>query len=174
MSHSSLARPYGGVGFRGRAERDKHCFGEHLNLSELIRVNRWRDRWKRFRARSNAARTTGVGNVLLGRPPLPRVYHNCCLDARGFRARHVHVHQCRTRTRMRVGLLRGTCKSDSPRFIKPVTMSAVQIRPCTHKSRLVSSGWLMSALPPKGDIHQRIEHVCFVPCVDGSRLASQT
>jgi hypothetical protein len=36
-------------------------------------------------------------------------------------------------------------------------------RPCTRKSRLVSSGWSMSALPPKADIRQRIEHVCFVP-----------
>jgi hypothetical protein len=31
------------------------------------------------------------------------------------------------------------------------------------KSRLVSSGWSMSALPPKADIRQRYEHVCFVP-----------
>ena len=29
------------------------------------------------------------------------------------------------------------------------------LRPCTHKSRLVSSGWSMSALPPKADIRQR-------------------
>ena len=29
----------------------------------------------------------------------------------------------------------------------------------------------MSALPPKADIRQRIEHVRFVPCVDGSLLA---
>ena len=36
-------------------------------------------------------------------------------------------------------------------------------RPCTHKSRLVSSGWSVSALPPEADIRQRIEHVCFVP-----------
>jgi hypothetical protein len=39
-------------------------------------------------------------------------------------------------------------------------------RPCTHKSRLVSSGWSLSALPPKADIRQRIEHVCFVPLAD--------
>ena len=39
-------------------------------------------------------------------------------------------------------------------------------RPCTHKSRLVSSGWSLSALPPKADIRQRIEHVCFVPRAD--------
>jgi hypothetical protein len=38
--------------------------------------------------------------------------------------------------------------------------------PCTHKSRLVSSGWSMSALPPKANIRQRIEHVCFVPGTD--------
>jgi L,D-transpeptidase catalytic domain len=37
------------------------------------------------------------------------------------------------------------------------------IRLCTHKSRSVSSGWSMSALPPKTDIRQRIEHVCLVP-----------
>jgi hypothetical protein len=39
-------------------------------------------------------------------------------------------------------------------------------RPCTRKSRLVSSGWSMSALPPKADIRQRIEHVRFVPKAD--------
>ena len=39
-------------------------------------------------------------------------------------------------------------------------------RPCTHKSRLVSSGWSLAALPPKADIRQRIEHVCFVPIAD--------
>jgi hypothetical protein len=39
-------------------------------------------------------------------------------------------------------------------------------RPCTHKSRLVSGGLSMSALPPKADIRQRIEHVCFVPLAD--------
>jgi hypothetical protein len=31
---------------------------------------------------------------------------------------------------------------------------------------LVSSGWSLSALPPKADIRQRIEHVCFVPQAD--------
>jgi len=36
-------------------------------------------------------------------------------------------------------------------------------RGLAHKSRLVSSGWSMSALPPKADMRQRIEHVCFVP-----------
>jgi hypothetical protein len=39
-------------------------------------------------------------------------------------------------------------------------------RPCTHKSRLVSSGWSMSALPPKADIRERIQYVCFVPQAD--------
>ena len=39
-------------------------------------------------------------------------------------------------------------------------------RPCTHKSRLVGSGWSMSGLLPKADIRQRIEHVCFVPSAD--------
>ena len=43
-------------------------------------------------------------------------------------------------------------------------------RPCTHKSRLVSSGWSLSALPPKADIRQRIEHVCFVPIATFARL----
>jgi hypothetical protein len=32
--------------------------------------------------------------------------------------------------------------------------------------RLVSSGWSMSALPPKEDIRERIEYVCFVPKAD--------
>jgi hypothetical protein len=41
---------------------------------------------------------------------------------------------------------------------------------CTYKSRLVSSGWSLSALPPKGDIRQRIEHVRFVPIADISRV----
>jgi hypothetical protein len=31
---------------------------------------------------------------------------------------------------------------------------------------LVGSGLSMSALPPKADIRQRIEHVCFVPKAD--------
>ena len=44
-------------------------------------------------------------------------------------------------------------------------------RACTHKSRLVSSGWSLSALPPKADIRQRIEHVCFVPEADIYQLA---
>ena len=35
-----------------------------------------------------------------------------------------------------------------------------------HKSRLVSSGWSLSTLPPKAGIRQRIEHVCFVPEAD--------
>ena len=35
--------------------------------------------------------------------------------------------------------------------------------PCTHNLRLA---WAMSALPPKADIRQRIEHVCFVPEAD--------
>jgi hypothetical protein len=39
-------------------------------------------------------------------------------------------------------------------------------RPCTHKSRLVSGGWSMAALPPIADICQRIEYVCFVPLTD--------
>ena len=43
-----------------------------------------------------------------------------------------------------------------------VYISGRLARPCTHKSRLVSSGWSLSALPPKADIRQRIEHVCFV------------
>jgi hypothetical protein len=30
----------------------------------------------------------------------------------------------------------------------------------------IGSGWSMSALPPKADIRQRIEHVCFVPLTD--------
>jgi hypothetical protein len=30
----------------------------------------------------------------------------------------------------------------------------------------LGGGWSMSALPPKADIRQRIEHVCFVPQAD--------
>ena len=37
---------------------------------------------------------------------------------------------------------------------------AANTRPCTHKSRLVSSGGSMSALRPKADIPQRGLHVC--------------
>ena len=44
---------------------------------------------------------------------------------------------------------------------------------CTHKSRLVSSGWSMSALLPAADIRQRIEHVCFVPKMDVGRWQSK-
>ena len=39
-------------------------------------------------------------------------------------------------------------------------------RPCTHKSRLVSSGWSRSELIRLADIRQRIEHVRFVPIAD--------
>jgi hypothetical protein len=35
-----------------------------------------------------------------------------------------------------------------------------------RKAGSVSSGWSLSALPPKADICQRIEHVCFVPIAD--------
>src|SRR4029077_18461835 len=54
-------------------------------------------------------------------------------------------------------------------FIEPFGLRF--LRPCTHKSRLVSSGWSMSALPPKADIRQRIEHVCFVPIADIAQQA---
>jgi hypothetical protein len=50
---------------------------------------------------------------------------------------------------------------------------ALRARPCTHKSRLVGSGWSMSALPPKADIRQRIEHVCFVPATDILKTANE-
>src|SRR4029077_7033573 len=53
---------------------------------------------------------------------------------------------------------------DSPKY-STCCMSS-QPRPCTHKSRLVSSGWSKSPLPPKADIRQRIEYVCFVPKAD--------
>ena len=39
-------------------------------------------------------------------------------------------------------------------------------RPCTHKSSLVSSGWSMSALPPKADILFGGERVRYVPEAD--------
>ena len=40
------------------------------------------------------------------------------------------------------------------------------INPFRTLTSLVSSGWSLSALPPKADIRQRIEHVCFVPNAD--------
>ena len=43
-------------------------------------------------------------------------------------------------------------------------------RPCTHKLRLVTSGWSMSGLLPKADMRQRIEHVCLVPIADLANL----
>jgi hypothetical protein len=36
---------------------------------------------------------------------------------------------------------------------------ALDLRACTHKSSLVSSGWSTSALPPEADIRRHIEHV---------------
>jgi hypothetical protein len=45
-------------------------------------------------------------------------------------------------------------------------------RPCTHKSRLVRSGWSISALPPKADIRECIQYVYFVPLAD-SRARSR-
>jgi hypothetical protein len=54
----------------------------------------------------------------------------------------------------------GTRQSSEPRA------TCLWTRPCTHKSRSVSSGWSMSGLLPKADIRQRIEHVCFVPKAD--------
>ena len=41
----------------------------------------------------------------------------------------------------------------------------------THESRLVGSGWSLSALPLKADIRQRNEHVCFVPLADIRSIA---
>jgi len=39
-------------------------------------------------------------------------------------------------------------------------------RSSSHKSRLASSGSLLSTLPLKADIRQRIQNVCFVPLAD--------
>jgi hypothetical protein len=39
-----------------------------------------------------------------------------------------------------------------------------------EKSRLVSSDWSLSALPPKADIRQRNEHVCLVPQAEVDRI----
>ena len=50
--------------------------------------------------------------------------------------------------------------------LEPLVIGIMPTRPCTHKSRLVSGGWSMSALPPETDIRQRIEHVCFVPIAE--------
>ena len=47
-------------------------------------------------------------------------------------------------------------------------------RPCTHKSRLVSGGWSMSALPPKADIRQPEWHVRYVPEADLQRRRTLT
>src|SRR6476646_2803956 len=56
--------------------------------------------------------------------------------------------------------------------IKKGRLAEAAARPCTHKSRLVSSGWSMSTLLPKADIHQRLEYVCFVPEADIRRCGS--
>ena len=39
-------------------------------------------------------------------------------------------------------------------------------RSCTHKSRLVSSGWSLSALPPEADMLIVGIDVCYVPKAD--------
>jgi hypothetical protein len=39
-------------------------------------------------------------------------------------------------------------------------------KPCTHRSRLASSDWSMSALPPKADVLIVGINVCFVPKAD--------
>jgi hypothetical protein len=39
----------------------------------------------------------------------------------------------------------------------------LHFRSCTHKIGIGKQRFVMSALPPKADIRQRIEHVCFVP-----------
>ena len=57
-------------------------------------------------------------------------------------------------------------RGEDARDVRSAESCATSIRPCTHKSRLVSSGWSMSALPPKADNRQAIEHVCFVPKAD--------
>ena len=44
-------------------------------------------------------------------------------------------------------------------------------RPCIHKSRLVNSGWSMSALPPKADIRQPEWRVRYVPEPDIGLMA---
>jgi hypothetical protein len=53
-------------------------------------------------------------------------------------------------------------KATDPEF--PV--AAIDSPPASVPHGLVGSGWSMSALPPKADIRQRIEHVCFVPLGD--------
>src|SRR5450830_471694 len=42
----------------------------------------------------------------------------------------------------------------------------VRSRACTHKLRLASNGWLMSALPQKADSLPQSRYVCFVPKAD--------
>ena len=62
----------------------------------------------------------------------------------------------------------------------PETLTAPSgIRPCTHKSRLASSGWSLSALPPKKEIHSVLNFslptfgvlpitMCSAPVLDNS------
>jgi hypothetical protein len=45
----------------------------------------------------------------------------------------------------------------------PMLERACAARACTHKSRSMSNGWSMSALPPKADIPPRRLDVCFGP-----------
>ena len=49
----------------------------------------------------------------------------------------------------------------------PMTFQPVALSRCPRYAvSSASSGWSMSALPPKADIRQRIEYVCFVPKAD--------
>jgi hypothetical protein len=45
---------------------------------------------------------------------------------------------------------------------------------CTHKSRSMSNGWSMSALPPKADIAERYWHVSFGPQADSCTVANNS
>jgi hypothetical protein len=65
------------------------------------------------------------------------------------------------RNQLRRGSLH-TAKVSAEKAVKPCEAA----KACTHKSRLVGSGWSLSALPPKADICQRIEHVYSVPPAD--------
>src|ERR1035441_10786010 len=55
----------------------------------------------------------------------------------------------------------GDGEASRPRERQP--RAKVRSRACTHKLRLASNGWSMSALPPKADSLPQSRYVCFVP-----------
>jgi len=53
----------------------------------------------------------------------------------------------------------GVQREQSVNCNRIATGTAISRAGCTHKSRLVSSRWSTSVLPPEADIRRRIEHV---------------